>query len=449
MDPLILYVDDEQPNLDLFRRTLDDELPILTASTAEQAYKILDQEEVAVLVSDHRMPEVTGVELLGNAAKRWPHVSRILLTAYSDRELLLAAIRDGRVNDYILKPWVLDDLRLRLQRATEAYRERKLLVDASFERDALRQEASAPADGGGAMLGLDGGLRGLVPQLDALAKSPSPVVIYGESGSGRAMAARELHRRSARAQGPFVLVRCGGGRGDLAQRLDGKSASEPGALRRARHGTLHLGDIDALAPLEQKRLLAVVNDANDSNDAGAPRIIASARVSIDAEVVRGRFDRDLATQLKVHILEVPPLRKHVEDVPLLAAHFLAFQNERLGKQLRASPDALAALRGYDWPGNVRELRNLIERAAVLADGDTQLEREDFILQLEELPPSVTERPSTASVGPGSVYEEIGREEGDRLRSILKQALGNKAKAARLLGIARTTLNDRLRKYGID
>jgi DNA-binding NtrC family response regulator len=189
--------------------------------------------------------------------------------------------------------------------------------------------------------------------------------------------------------------------------------------------------------------------------------MSSAHLSLDAEVTRGRFDPDLAKCLRVYTIEMPPLRRHIEDVPSLAQHFLDFHNRHLGKRLTVSSDALSALRGYDWPGNVRELANLIERAAALADPAVQLDREDFILRLEELPPpevppsrsgdeSVHEKEMPPSRSGGeSVYEEIEREEGARLRAVLKQALGNKARAARLLGIARTTLNDRLRKYGVE
>jgi DNA-binding NtrC family response regulator len=208
---------------------------------------------------------------------------------------------------------------------------------------------------------------------------------------------------------------------------------------------LHLRDVEVLSLAEQRSLLTALR-LLDPTRPETPRVVSSTSVSLDAAVAAGRFDRALAEALSGQSIEMPPLRRHIEDVPALAEYFLAFHNRRLDKRLTASADALTALRSYDWPGNVGELASLIERASALADPDTELDREDFILRLEDRPPPVRAQSAAPTE---SVYDEIEREEGSRLRAVLKEARGNKARAARVLGVPRTTLNDWLRKYNVE
>src|SRR4051812_22743077 len=193
-EALVLAVDDERANLDLFVRLFDDDFAIATASSAKEALAILARETVAVIVSDQRMPETSGVDLLAEAASRWPDARRILLTAYSDRELLLDAIGRGHVHEYVLKPWDADDVRLRLAAGVAAFQRARSLASADRERAALRAEIEERS-GGFDLVGLDRTLRSTI---DKLAASDAPLVIRGETGTGKELVARAIHRKSAR-----------------------------------------------------------------------------------------------------------------------------------------------------------------------------------------------------------------------------------------------------------
>jgi len=207
MEPALLYVDDEQANLDLFRRWFDEDFTVLTAHSGPEALELLERSEVAVVISDQRMQPMEGIELLSKVEARFPEATRMLLTAYSDRELLLAAIQRGRVHDYILKPWQAEDLGLRLRQGISGYLRRRSLVRAASERDLLRADLGRVA-GFGEMIGLEGGLSELNAQLDRVAPTNSTVLIRGESGTGKELVAREIHRRSQRSTGPFVRTNC-------------------------------------------------------------------------------------------------------------------------------------------------------------------------------------------------------------------------------------------------
>jgi DNA-binding NtrC family response regulator len=452
--PAILYVDDETPNLDLFRRWFDEDFTILTAHSGPEALEVLERSEVAVVVSDQRMQPMEGIELLSKVEARFPEATRMLLTAYSDRELLLAAIQKGRVHDYILKPWQAEDLGLRLRQGISCYVRRHSLARAAAERDLLRADLRQVA-GFGEMVGFDGGLRALNGQLDRVAPTNSTVLIRGESGTGKEMVAREIHRRSPRSNGAFVRTNCAAfAEGVLESELFGHEAGaftgarapRLGRFEQANGGTLFLDEIGDISPGLQVRLLRVLQErefervgSNKSIKVDI-RIIAATHRDLEEQVQAGCFRQDLYYRLSVVHVLLPPLRGRLEDIDALATHFVRFFSAEFGKTLHLEESALAALRAYDWPGNVRELRNVIERAAVLADGTASIDAEE--LTFDPRPQPVVARTS------GSVFDEIERTEAQAINDALRRAKGSRAGAARLLGLPRTTLNDRLKKYGI-
>jgi DNA-binding NtrC family response regulator len=440
----VLYVDDEPQNLDLFRRWFADSFDVVTARAAAEALAILERRDLAVVVSDQRMPGMTGIELLADVHQRWPDVGRILLTAYSDRELLLAAIQRGHVHDYVLKPWQAEDVALRLQRAVDAHHRQQALVQAAGERDALRRELDDHR-----MVGLEGDLRAMTTLLDRIAPTTSTVLIRGESGTGKELVARELHRRSQRADQPFVRVNCAAfSEGVLESELFGHEAgaftgarvARIGRFEQAHRGTLFLDEIGDISPALQVKLLRVLQERELERVGGNRtiridiRLIAASHRNLEDLVRDGGFREDLFFRLNVVPLRVPPLRERPNDVAALARYFVARCGAEMAKTLTISDAAVAALARYDWPGNVRELRNLVERAAVIADPVAELDLDDFVF----------EAPSAAP----SIFEEISRVEADRIRNALRQAAGSKARAARILGIPRTTLTDRMQRFGI-
>jgi transcriptional regulator with GAF, ATPase, and Fis domain len=402
------------------------------------------------------MQPMAGVELLTRAEAGWPVVRRMLLTAYSDRDLLLQAIQLGKVHDYVLKPWRAEELGVRLRAALDGFKRQEALARAEAERDLLREEfrEREPSE----MVGLDGGLSSVKAVLDRVAPTESTVMIRGESGTGKELVAREVHRRSLRAERPFVRVNCAAfSEGILESELFGHEAgsftgakqARKGRFEQANGGTLFLDEIGDVSPAVQVRLLRVLQERELERVGGnrtvkvSIRVIAATHRDLEGMVRGGTFRQDLFFRLNVVPLEIPPLRARPSDLPVLTWHFLAYFSRQLGKRLDLSAAALESLSRYDWPGNVRELRNVVERAAVLADPITVLEPEDFTFDMATLP---TAPPRAA--GSGSVFEEIAEAEAERIRDALRKAGGSKARAARILGIPRTTLNDRLRKFDI-
>jgi DNA-binding NtrC family response regulator len=465
MEPAILYVDDERANLDLFQRSFDEEFTVLTAADGPAALALLAAHDVAVLVSDQRMEPMSGIELLTEAAARWPLVIRVLLTAYSDRDLLLQAIQRGRVNDYVLKPWQHDDLALRLKAGLDAFLRKRTQAQAEVERDVLRDqlEAQDPSS----LVGLTGGLAPLAAKLVRVAPTDTTVLIRGETGTGKELVARELHRASHRAARPFVRVNCAAfSEGVLESELFGHEAgsftgagkARMGRFEQANGGTLFLDEIGDISAGVQVRLLRVLQEREFERVGGNRtvrvdiRVIAATHRDLEGLIRAGQFRQDLFYRLNVVQLDVPPLRSRPEDLTALAQHFLAHFTRQLGKRVSLSQAALASLPLGSWIGNVRELRNVIERAVVLADDGLELEPEDlsYDLAMAAVPQPVGAPPAVpgAPMPQGSVFEEIAQAEAERLKNALRQAGGARAKAARLLGIPRTTLNDRLKKLGI-
>jgi DNA-binding NtrC family response regulator len=457
----VLYVDDEPPNLSLFRRWFDDDLTVLTAASGSEAIEILEHRDVGVVVSDQRMPGMTGIELLASVAKQWPSVTRILLTAYSDRDLMLSAIQRGQVHDYVLKPWDAKDLGLRLRRALDLHESQRALETARVERDALRREVDGQRPP--QMIGFDGDLAPLVQVIDRIAPTDATVMIRGESGSGKELVARELHRRSARAERPFVRINCSAfAEGLLESELFGHEAGaftgaravRIGRFEQANRGTLFLDEIGDISPSLQIKLLRVIQEREIERVGGNKtirvdiRLIAATHKNLEDLVKRGQLREDLFFRLNVVPIRVPPLRARPRDLALLARYFVTHFGAEMGKRLTLSPAAVATLERYDWPGNVRELRNLVERAAAMADPVAELGPDDFTLDFPpersgEATSGVTATPATSSV-----FDEIARDEAEGIREALRKATGSKAGAARLLGIPRTTLNDRIERLGI-
>lgn len=451
----ILYVDDEAANLDVFRRTFDEDFTILTAAGGVDALKLLEEHAVAVIVSDQRMPGMLGVELLAECAARYPAMRRVLLTAYSDRELLLAAIQRGQVHDYVLKPWQADELLLRLRTQVAIAEQRAAVSAAARERDLLRSEVDA-LGGFGEIIGLSSGLGALAQSLDRIAATDSSCMLRGESGTGKELLAREIHRRSPRADRAFVAVHCAAFApgvleselfGHEAGAFTGATARRIGRFEQAHGGTLFLDEVGDLPSEVQVKLLRVLQERQLERVGGNRpiridiRLLSATHRNLDELVSRGTLRADLFYRLHVVPLEVPPLRQRQTDIVPLAKHFLARFGSRMGKSLSLHSSAAELLARYDWPGNVRELSNVIERAAVLADPDDTIEAGDLRFDCF----GVAAPPLPAG---GSVLDSIARDEERRLIAALREASGSKARAARLLGIPRTTLHERLRKFGI-
>ena len=355
MEPAVLYVDDERANLELFVRSFDEQFRVLVAESGPRALELLEAgEPIGVLVSDQRMAPMTGIELLTQTAERWPAIPRILLTAYSDRELLLQAIQLGKVHDYVLKPWRAEELGLRLRAALEHFGREQQLARAVVERDELREREPS------GMVGLDAGLRALDGLLERIAPTDSSVMIRGESGTGKELVAREIHRRSRRAERAFVRVNCAAfAEGVLESELFGHEAgaftgakgARMGRFEQANGGTLFLDEIGDVSAAVQVRLLRVLQEREFERVGGSRtfkldiRVLSATHRDLEAMVRTGAFRQDLFFRLNVVPLLIPPLRERAGDIAGLARHFPAHFGRELGKPLEFSEAALAALGG--------------------------------------------------------------------------------------------------------
>ncbi len=443
----LLLVDDEPGILDSLRRLLErDGYVVSCARSAEEALGVLSRETFDVVVTDLRLPHLSGLEILRLARRMSPDTEVILMTAYGQIEDAVEAMKEGAY-DFLPKPVK----KAALVRTLDKAMERRRLVQENRQLRARLEGAEQE----GQLVGQSPAFRHLQDLLRQVASSEATVLLRGESGTGKELAAREIHRRSARAAAPFVAVNCAALPESIIESelfgyvkgaFTGAGADRPGRFRQADGGTLFLDEIGDLAPHLQVKLLRVLQEGEVEPvgaDRPAPvnvRLLAATHRNLEEAVAAGRFRADLYYRLNVISITLPPLRERPDDIALLAAHFMGRFNRKNNKQfLGITQEALDVLASHPWPGNVRELENVIERAVVLGRGD--------FITLEHLPPELTAiTPSGGSITLpiGVPMEEIER---TMIRETLRFTGGNKQDAARLLGIATRTIYRRLAEEG--
>jgi two-component system, NtrC family, response regulator AlgB len=397
-----------------------------------------------LVLTDFRMAEMNGLELLEQIKRRFPDASVVLMTAYATVENAVAAMKAG-ASDYLSKPFSLKEVQHVVDRALEL---RSLRVENRTLRAALEDlpllESRSPR------------MRALVDTSRQAAASDATILLLGESGTGKNVLAREIHGWSPRSKRPFVAVNCttlsehlleselfGHVRGSFT----GAVKDKPGRLEAADRGTVFLDEIADLPVALQAKLLRFLQERRFERVGGSAtievdaRIIAATNRNLEQEVAAGRLREDLYYRVNVIMLAVPALRERPEDIMALAARFLAasaLRNRRPG--LKFAPEAAQALCRYRWPGNVRELRNAIERAAVLSRGE--------IIRQEDLPDSIfrpPQSPSRAAPESSASLEEVER---DHIRRVLADAV-TLEEAADTLGISVATLWRKRKRYGIE
>jgi len=415
-----------------------------TCASGEAALAALEERGADVLVTDWKMPEMDGIELLRRLHARRPGLPVILVTAHGTVPSAVAAMREGAF-DYVTKPFDNDELRATVARALELRRLER-------ENRWLRQEVAsryAPE----AVVAESPGSRELLALVRRVAPSRATVLIQGESGTGKELVARLLHYWSNRVGRPFVAVNPKAfAEGVLESELFGHEkgaftgavAARAGCFERADGGTLFLDEIAEIAPDIQVKLLRVLQEGEVLRVGGGEarpldvRVVAATNRVLRDEIAAGRFREDLYFRLNVIPIELLPLRSRREDIVPLARHFLARHAADAGRRLAFSPEAEAVLAAHDWPGNVRELENAVERAVVLARGDT-IVPEDLLLE---------ERAAAGPAADGTLQDALDRTAAARIRAALDAAGGQRAEAARALGIDRTTLYRMMKRLGL-
>jgi len=481
----ILVVDDEQDNLDAFRFNFRKTFDILTASGGAEALQILEGKEVAVVVTDQRMPRMTGVELLREVRVRQPDAVGIILTAFTDVDVLIEAINLGQVYRYITKPWDAKEVRGVLQYAIERFhlqRDNKRLAAQLAEYTGYLNQQLHGAFDFGNIIGDSAPLREVLDKVEQVAPTNSTVLLRGETGTGKELVAHAIHINSPREQKPFVRVNCAAlAPGVLESELFGHEkgsftgalARRPGRFELADGGTLFLDEVGDLPMEVQIKLLRTLQEREFERVGGAEtikvdvRMISATNRNLEAMIEDGEFREDLYYRLNVFPINLPPLRDRLDDLSPLVGHFIAKFSRQMGvAAMPAAAEALAKLREYNWPGNVRELENIIERAMILARGaPLNASHLDFgrrVTGHAQATPSGTATGTSPGTGPiagagvpaladdgKSLAERLLDSERKEIVAAVDKSRGNIASAARTLGINRSTLYYRLRKHGLE
>jgi DNA-binding NtrC family response regulator len=448
----ILVVDDDPAIRDSLRRVLEHAgHEVSEAETGERALELLGGRPVDAVLLDLNMPGMNGLDALERIREMAPDTGVIVV---SGEATIANAIKAGQrgAYDFIVKP---PDRELLLDVLREAARVTRLRRRSDGTVAAARPAPAAT--GPGAELGIVGkspAIQTLLETIRRIAPSQGRVLIGGENGSGKELVARAIHGLSRRAEGPFVKINCAAIPRDLVESelfgyergaFTGAVQGKKGRLELADQGTLFLDEIGDLSMDAQAKLLRVIETGEVERLGGTRtqqydvRIIAATNKDLAAAIEAGDFREDLFYRLSVIPLHVPPLREHAADVPLLAERFLEAFCAAEGKPPKQlTEEARGMLEGYHWPGNVRELRNLMERAAILVEG-AEVRAEDLSPWLE------SGGPREPAAG---LRVEIERREADAVRKALDAANWNVTQAAAGLGIDRTNLHRKMRKYGI-
>lgn len=453
MKPTILVVDDEINMQTLMRMILEDRgYQVITENCAEAALPHLQNLDVDVILSDLRMPGIGGEELVRRARLDRPDVPVIVITAHGTIRSAVASIHAGAA-DYLAKPFEPEALEIAVHNALKL---RAILN----ENQQLRADAARAAQRASRLIGESPAMRTLIAEIERVAPVKTTVLITGESGTGKELVARTLHEQG-RADRPWVAINCSAIPRDLLESelfgyvkgaFSGATQNRPGRLEQARGGTLFLDEIGDLNIDLQAKLLRVLQEREfsplGSNQVRTAdlRLIAATNRNLRDLVEAGRFREDLLYRLDVYNIHVPPLRKRIEDIPLLATTFLAELTTAMDHAPTVFSDAaLALLQAYAWPGNIRELHNSVERALLTTRG-TVITPADLPHSLFSVS-SATGAP-TATDPRGDLPGWLAQLERDAIIAALNACDGVQARAAARLGIAERSLWHRIKKLGI-
>jgi DNA-binding NtrC family response regulator len=440
---LLIVDDDEQLRQALERRFQRLGWGVTVAGSCADALVRAGHERCDVALLDLHLPDGTGIELLSRLKERQPELEAIMLTGHGSIETAILAMKQGAY-DYLTKPFHLPELDVHVEKAYEkvrlARRERQWVEQLAFESERYRLVGSSQA------------MRRVIQLIEKVSPTDATVLVRGPSGSGKELVARAIHYNSPRKDRPLVTINCAALQETLLESelfghekgaFTGAVQTKAGLIEVAEGGTLFIDEVAETAPGLQAKLLRVLEDGHfrrvGSNQemTADVRIVAATNKDLDTEQKAGRFREDLYYRLNVVTIPLPPLRQRREDIPELIEHFLT--TRQVGpRRLRIEADAMKALCRHDWPGNVRELANVLERAQILAEGDT--------ITVDDLPDNLGGEPVEA---PDSEPGHLRAMERKHVMEMLRQHKGNKVHTARALGISRRALYRLLSKHHLD
>jgi two-component system, NtrC family, response regulator AtoC len=461
-EPLQILVADDEPNMRKVLRAMleHDGYDVHLAEDGAAALDVLANNHVDVLITDLRMPEIDGMELLKRVHGTRESMPVIMITAHGTVDTAVEAIKLGAF-DYITKPFDRKALR-------------EIVAKAARTCELQEKEVAVERDTAGRfrIIGRAKSMQEIFQMIDRVAATPSTVLITGESGTGKELIARALHENSDRKEKPYIRVNCAAIPPTLIESelfgyekgaFTGAESPKPGRFELADGGTLFLDEIGEVSLEMQVKLLRAIQEGEFERVGGVTttrvnvRLITATNQDLRARIAAGHFREDLYYRLNVVHIHLPPLRERQEDVVLLAEHFLAKYNERLGKKIKEIDEAaMRFLTTYQWPGNIRELENVFERCVLFCDDDA--------IGVAHLPPDVRGNEAGGEAGPGLVLsEEDLRIEGglkDQVKAAtanlekqfivraLEQTSRNVTRAAQLLKISRKSLQTKMKEFGL-
>jgi DNA-binding NtrC family response regulator len=447
----ILVVDNDLAFRKFTARILDDaRWEVDGAATGEMALEKFEHASYSAVLSDLVMGGMTGLELLKKLREIDPHVPIVMVTGHGSIDSAVEAMKAG-ANDYVTKPLIADELRLRLVRVIEHEQERRRL---GVLQEELEQVAQLDK-----MIGPSQAMKDIFSLVRKVAPTDTNVLIRGETGTGKGLLARAIHLSSPRSEGPFVSVNCAALTPTLLESelfghekgsFTGATERHMGRFELANHGTLFLDEIAELNAELQTKLLDAVQERKFERVGGSQtvhvdvRLITATNRNLNEAVRAGKFREDLYYRLNVVPITIPPLRSRPEDIEALSLHFLNEAKNRTGRKTKSiSPAGMRQLLEYHWPGNVRELQNTIERAVILADGNELNSFEFESAPTDADPVLSTDRPLKAVL-----TDETARIEKAYLHALLTRHRGNVSKTAEIAGIDRRTVFEKMKQYGL-
>ena len=439
---ILIVDDDEAVGLVLGGQLKQAGFGVEFAPHAPAGLKALESKPVDMVICDIRMPQMSGIEFLRKVRERWPGIPVAMLTAHASVDDAVEAMKLGAV-DFLEKPFDRDEIQFVVRKALDM-----------AEAGPAAEPPEPPVSGD--FVGSSSAMREVFDLIERAARGTSTVLIRGETGTGKELVARAIHDRSPRAKGPFIKVHCAALPETLLESelfgyeqgaFTGATRQKPGRLELAEGGTLFLDEIGDITPATQVKLLRALQDREFERVGGTRtmsadvRFVAATHRDLDQMVQSGEFREDLFYRLNVLPIWTPPLRDRPDDVAALARAFCQRFAAEAGRDIELADEAIALLATRRWPGNVRELQNLMERLVVMSDAD--------VVSLDMIQRELSRGPNVASDRPmGTLEAEVRRAEERAIRDALERCGNNRTQAARILGISRRTLYNKLEELGI-
>jgi DNA-binding NtrC family response regulator len=451
----VLIIDDEKSLLDLLSVVFKKEgYGVRTALSAAKGFDVLEKDDIDLVVTDIKMPETDGMEVLKLVREKHPDVPVVMITAYGSINQAVEALKAGAL-DYVVKPFDVEELKIIVGRGLA---ERRLKQENILLKRDLKERYSFEN-----MIGKSRSMQEIYILIEKVASTDSTVLVTGESGTGKEMAARAIHFQSGRNDRQFVSINCAALPENLLESelfghtkgsFTGAVTDKKGMFEVAQRGTLFLDEVGEMSPWTQVKLLRAIQERTVRRVGGTEeipvdvRIIAATNQDLKKRIQEGKFREELFYRLNVISFDMPPLRKRTEDIPLLVTYFLQKHCDRLGKKIkRFTPEVIGLLEAYAWPGNIRELENVIERIVAIEDRETVTVG---CLPKEIVSPQKNKPDTTHFFEPGfnlTVYLD------DVAKNYVGQALlataGSIQKAAPLLGISYRTMRYLIGKYDLN